>query len=158
MILRWSLSVWKSHASRVSALTLLVALFGAATYAAQQSIYWKADVIRDDGGQIVAVATPQPDDTTAPTTPTSLGHSNLTATSVTLSWTGSTDSGGSGMGGYKIYRQTGSGVSLPVGTTTSTTFSDPTLKTGTSYSFRIVAFDLAQNASAPSSADSFTTP
>src|SRR2546422_5091191 len=47
-----------------------------------------------------------PTDQTAPTAPSGLSSSNLTSTSVQLTWSGSTDPpGGSGLAGYKIYRQ-----------------------------------------------------
>jgi fibronectin type III domain protein len=92
---------------------------------------------------------------------------------VQLSWTGSTDSGGSNLAGYKIYRQVGTGASLPVGTVAAgtTSFTDPHLQPSTGYTFKIVAFDNLQdrvaytvravdnatNASAASTAANVTT-
>ncbi|WP_345598376.1 endo-1,4-beta-xylanase, partial [Thermocatellispora tengchongensis] len=46
-------------------------------------------------------------DTTPPTTPGTPTASNITATGATLTWTASTDSGGSGLAGYNVYREQG---------------------------------------------------
>src|SRR5260370_16361100 len=43
-------------------------------------------------------------DTTAPTVPTGLTASAVSSSQVNLVWSGSTDTGGSGLAGYKIYR------------------------------------------------------
>jgi len=43
-------------------------------------------------------------DMTAPSVPTNLVASNITATTFTLSWTGSTDTDGSGLLWYRIYK------------------------------------------------------
>src|SRR5690606_9386602 len=47
------------------------------------------------------------DDTTPPTSPGTPADSNVTATSATLTWTASTDQGGSGLAGYNVYREQG---------------------------------------------------
>ena len=122
--------------------------------ASGQSIYFKRDhIYAGPGGARLAIVTPTPTDPTAPASPTGLAHSNLTATSVQLSWTTATDTGGAGMAGYKIYRG-----NVPVGTTTATSFTDPHLKAQTAYSYTVRAFDNAQNHSPASTAVSFTTP
>ena len=119
-----------------------------------QSIYFKRDHIYEGpGGSRVAIVTPLPADPTAAAAPTGLSHSNLTATSVHLSWTGATDTGGSGLAGYKIYRG-----QVPVGTATGTSFTDQHLQPNTAYSYTVRAFDNAQNHSPASNAVSFTTP
>jgi hypothetical protein len=126
---------------------------------AQTTIYLKRDhIYAGVGGPEIAIVTPAPNDSTAPTTPTGLGTTSTTATSVALSWTGSTDSG-SGLAGYKIYRQKGSGASLPVGTVNSSTtaFSDQPLEPSTAYVYTVVSFDNAQNHSAASSSVNVTT-
>ncbi|WP_345599873.1 glycoside hydrolase family 5 protein, partial [Thermocatellispora tengchongensis] len=46
-------------------------------------------------------------DTTPPTTPGTPTASDITATGATLTWTASTDSGGSGLAGYNVYREQG---------------------------------------------------
>src|SRR5439155_10072754 len=113
------------------------------------------------GGKEIAVVMPQPSDQTAPTVPSSLTTSSQTSNSVQLNWSASTDSGGAGLAGYKIYRQRGSGARLPVGTVGSSTltFTDRPLQSGgTSYTYTIVAFDNAQNHSTASNAVTITTP
>ncbi len=125
---------------------------------AQQNIFWSRDHIYANGKE-VATVTPQPSDQTAPTAPTGLNYSNVTATSATLSWSASSDSGGSQLQRYIIYRQIGSGPSLPVGTVNAGTvsFTDPHLQPSVSYNFTVRAFDGAQNLSVPSNTVSFTT-
>jgi len=68
---------------------------------AQTTIYWRKDHIHA-GGKEVATVTPAPSDQTAPSAPTGLASSNLTSTSLQLNWSASTDTGGSGLAGYKI--------------------------------------------------------
>ena len=84
---------------------------------------------------------------------------------MTLTWSASSENtGGSGLAGYKIYRQrtpTSSNTNLPVGTVgpNTPTFTDPHLQPSTSsYVFTVVAFDKAQNHSAASNAVTVTTP
>jgi len=146
---------------RVSCVILLIVL-AASLAIAQQTIFWKKDhVYFGPGGKEMAIVMPAPTDQTAPTTPSGLSSSNLTSTSVQLNWSASTDSGGSGLAGYKIYRQRGTGARLPVGTVgaSTLTFIDRPLQPGgTSYTYTIVAFDKAQNHSAASNAVTITTP
>src|SRR6185436_10536740 len=63
------------------------------------------------GDRVIAVEGPPPaPDSTPPSAPSSLAYSNLTPSSVVLNWSGSTDTGGSGMAGYHVQRQLGSGA------------------------------------------------
>lgn len=81
---------------------------------------------------------------------------NLVATAgrrkITLSWSGSTDSGGSGLAGYEIWRSTtGNAGSFSMITTTSgTSYTNSGLKRGANYWYYVVAFDNAGNKSNPS--------
>ena len=77
-------------------------------------------------------------DTTPPTAPTGLTASNIGMTSVTLSWTASTDN--IGVTGYKVYRGT-----TYVGFTTSTSMQVTGLTSNTAYSFTVVAQDAKLN-------------
>jgi hypothetical protein len=131
----------------------------AITAHAQTNIFWKRDHLYA-GGKEVATVTPAPADQTAPSAPTGLSSSNVTATSVQLTWSASADTGGSNLAGYKVYRQMGTGASLPVGTVgpSTLTFVDQgPLVPSTGYTMRIRAFDNAQNHSAPSAGVSITT-
>ena len=92
-------------------------------------------------------------DTIAPTVPTSLAATAPTATLVNLTWTASTDTGGSGLAGYRVYRG-----GTQVGTTGATTYADSTVAPSTTYSYTVAAYDNAANASVQSSAAGVTTP
>lgn len=99
-------------------------------------------------------------DKTAPTTPTNLRTSSTpTSTKVDLAWNASTDNtGGTGLGGYKLYR---GGNLLATITAPATTYSDTTVSASTSYSYTVSAYDKASpaNESAQSSPPlSVTTP
>ena len=92
-------------------------------------------------------------DKTAPSVPTGLVASAITANGVTLSWTASTDnSGGSGMAGYIVLRN-GSKVGSP----TAATFTDSGLTAATAYSYSVEAVDNAGNISGPSTSLPVTT-
>lgn len=93
-------------------------------------------------------------DTTAPTRPTNLTASNVTSSSVDLSWGASTDDG-SGLDHYNIY-ENGSVVSNVSAGTTSTSRSG--LLGGASYSYEVTAVDVAGNESDTSNTVSITTP
>ncbi|MBI4746293.1 MAG: Ig-like domain-containing protein [Deltaproteobacteria bacterium] len=91
-------------------------------------------------------------DTVSPTVPTWLTATPISENRIDLSWTASTDSGGSGVSGYKIYR---GGAYL--GTSTTTTYSDTTVSAGTSYTYTVSAYDAAGNESAQSTSANATT-
>lgn len=89
-------------------------------------------------------------DTTAPSVPTNLVASNVTSTSLTLSWSGSTDN--VGVTSYDIYMNGSLKTS-----TTSTSSSISGLTASTTYSFTVKAKDAAGNSSANSSTLNITT-
>jgi chitodextrinase len=92
-----------------------------------------------------------PADTQAPSAPTGLTSPAKTDTTVSLSWTASTDN--VGVTGYEIYR----GATLAGTTTGATTFQATGLTPNTAYSFTVKAKDAAGNVSAASSALNVTT-
>ncbi|GMK44598.1 hypothetical protein PghCCS26_17260 [Paenibacillus glycanilyticus] len=94
-----------------------------------------------------------PPDTTAPTTPTNLTSPSKTDTSVTLTWTASTDN--IGIAGYDVYKD-GVLAGSTVGPTT-TSFTVNGLTSNTAYSFAVKAKDASGNTSGLSSAISVTT-
>jgi uncharacterized repeat protein (TIGR03806 family) len=106
-----------------------------------------------DGGG----STPPPPmtDTTAPTTPTGVTAVAQSSSSILVSWTAATDVG-TGVAGYRVFRDGGTTV---VGTVTTTNFTDTNLSAGTQYSYTLVAFDGATpaNVSAASAAVSVST-
>jgi len=91
-----------------------------------------------------------PSDTTAPTAPTNLTSSTITATSVDLSWTASTDD--TAVTGYDIYN----GATV-IGTVATTTYQVTGLTAATSYTFSVKAKDAAANISVSSNTINATT-
>jgi chitodextrinase len=79
-------------------------------------------------------------DTTPPTTPTGLATSAVGHTSITLSWTASTDN--VGVSGYRLYLG-----SSQVGTSSSISYVFSGLSCGTSYTLGVAALDAAGNVS-----------
>ena len=95
-------------------------------------------------------------DTTAPTTPTDVVATASSNARIDLGWTAATDAGGSGLSGYRIFRN-GSTTSLATVNAPTTTYADIGLTASTQYSYVVLAFDTAGNQSAASSAVSATT-
>jgi chitodextrinase len=89
-------------------------------------------------------------DTTPPTAPTGLAAADVTATSLTLSWTAATDD--IGVSSYEVRRD-----GVAVGTASVPSFTVTGLTAETAYSFTVLARDAAGNTSAPSAALSVTT-
>jgi parallel beta-helix repeat protein len=92
-------------------------------------------------------------DTEAPTAPTGVAATAVSAARVHVSWTAATDN--VGITGYTVYRD-----GAPVGTVgaTTLTFSDTTVAGATTYSYTVDAFDAVGNHSAESAAAAVTTP
>ena len=110
----------------------------------------------------LSVTTLTAPDTIPPSVPTGLRATAVTANSVTLGWSASTDNvGGTGVGGYYVYRN--GNTTTPYATVTSgTAFLDSGLAATTTYTYQVAAFDKATptaNVSAASTpALSVTTP
>jgi hypothetical protein len=99
--------------------------------------------------------TPACADVTAPSVPTGLSATASSCTRVDVAWSASTDSGGSGLKGYNVYRNGGflTQIAAP-----ATSYADNGLAPGGTYSYRAAAVDNAGNASALGTAASATTP
>ncbi|HEV2296611.1 MAG TPA: right-handed parallel beta-helix repeat-containing protein [Tepidisphaeraceae bacterium] len=89
-------------------------------------------------------------DTTAPTAPTVLRATGSSSTTNGLTWVASSDN--VGVAGYNIFRD-----GVRISTTRGTTFTDTGLKSGTTYVYRVRAFDAAGNLSPFSNDDRGTT-
>ena len=89
--------------------------------------------------------------TAPPTVPTRLTATAVSSAQINLSWTASSDSGGT-LAGYKIYRG-----GTKAATSTTTSFQDTGLAASTTYSYTVAAFDTAGNTSAQSTGASATT-
>jgi parallel beta-helix repeat protein len=111
---------------------------------------------RDAAGNISAasnalsVTTLAATDTQAPSAPTNLTSSAVTATSFTLTWTAATDN--VGVTSYEIFRN-----GLSIGTATATSFGVTGLAANTSYAMTAKAKDTAGNVSFASTSLSVTT-
>jgi outer membrane biosynthesis protein TonB len=89
-------------------------------------------------------------DVTAPSIPSSV-KASATRGKVSLSWKASTDTGGSGLAGYKIYRSTSStGTFTQIGTTSTLSYTDTAVVKNTTYWYYVVSYDKAGNQSSPS--------
>lgn len=89
-------------------------------------------------------------DTQPPTAPTNLAASNITQTTLSLTWNASTDN--VGVVGYDVYM--GGGL---LGTVTTTSANVTGLTANTAYSFYVVAKDAADNMSPPSNTVNVST-
>lgn len=90
-------------------------------------------------------------DTTPPTPPTNLTANNVTDTSISLSWSASTDN--VGVAGYKIFRDY-----LEIANTISTSYTDINITPSTTYTYYVQAYDAAGNISLNSNVIQVTTP
>jgi chitodextrinase len=91
-------------------------------------------------------------DTTAPSVPSGVIVSINSSSQITISWNGSTDSGGSGLAGYHVYRN-----GTLAGTVTGTSYTDTGLSPSTQYCYTVVAYDNAGNISSGSAQACATT-
>ncbi|MFI5649338.1 glycoside hydrolase family 6 protein [Kitasatospora sp. NPDC051705] len=87
---------------------------------------------------------------TGPTVPGGLAVTGATSTSVSLSWTASTDP--AGVTGYSVYRN-----GAKVATVATTGYTDTGLSPATAYQYTVTAQDAAGKVSAPSAAVTGTT-
>jgi len=92
-------------------------------------------------------------DITAPSVPTGLTGNAVSPNWVNLSWNVSTDTGGSGLSGYEIYRN---GSLLNTSITNS--YADHSVAASTQYTYAVKAYDGAGNRSGLSSSFVITTP
>jgi len=111
--------------------------------------HWQSDW-QQDAGSVQNLNSP-------PTTPNSVNASANSATSVTVNWSASNDTGGPGLGGYYIYRN---GTQIGSVNSSTTTYTDITAAANTQYSYTVAAYDTATtpDISAQSSAAIVTTP
>jgi chitodextrinase len=105
---------------------------------------WTSDVLNSFAIEAPVV------DTENPSVPTGLASGTITATSVVLNWSASTDN--MGIAGYQVYKD-GNLIASPTGTTYTATG----LTANTSYNFQVKAADGVGNTSALCTAISVTT-
>jgi chitodextrinase len=111
------------------------------------------DAANNESAQSAAANVTTPD-TIAPTTPTSLTATTASPSQINLSWGASSDAGGSGLAGYRVYRD-----GSQIATTTATSYSDAGLASSTAYSYTVASYDNATptNTSAQSNTAGATT-
>ena len=100
-----------------------------------------------------------PVDTTPPSTVSGLSATASGSAQINLSWSAATDTGGSGLAGYKIERCTGAGCTsfAQIATSTTASYANTGLAASTSYSYRVRAYDGAGNNGGYSATASATT-
>jgi uncharacterized repeat protein (TIGR03806 family) len=98
---------------------------------------------------------PPPADTTPPSVPAGVTATAQSASQILVSWTASTDAG-TGVGGYRVFRD---GGATPIADVTTTSYTDSSLSPATNYDYTVLAYDRATpaNLSAQSAAASATT-
>lgn len=104
----------------------------------------------NDGPAATVDVTTPPDDTVAPTAPTSLAGTSTAAT-VKLTWTAGTDD--QGVAGYRVSRN-----GVAVATVTGTTWTDTKRTPRTTYAYAVVTLDRAANPSPAASVSVLTLP
>lgn len=95
-------------------------------------------------------------DTTAPTVPANVTATASSDTRIDLSWTASTDTGGSNLSGYRIFRD-GATTALATVNAPATTYADTGLGANSEHRYLVRAFDGAGNESADSASVVATT-
>ena len=89
-------------------------------------------------------------DAAAPSVPSGLTATPVSASQVNLAWSPSTDN--VGVTGYQVFRNGAS-----IATTPATSYQDSGLASNTTYSYSVLAYDAANNQSSPSAAASAVT-
>jgi fibronectin type 3 domain-containing protein len=115
----------------------------------------------DAAGNLSTYSTSSTAATPAPTltAPSNLAATTTSSTQINLTWTASTETGGT-ISGYLVERCSGAGCSnfVQIATPTGTTYNDTGLAASTSYSYRVRATDASNNLSPYSNTASSTTP
>src|SRR5262249_36560666 len=112
----------------------------------------------DNAGNVSAqsvassATTPSCPDTTPPSVPGTPSTTVASCGEIDLTWSASTDTGGSALPGYPIFRN-----GTPLGTSPPFPSRSSSVPASTLYSFTVAAYDNAGNASAQSVAASATT-
>jgi YD repeat-containing protein len=123
---------------------------GTTTYAYQVAAY---DAVPNVSGLSSAINVTTPD-TIAPSIPASLSAVAAGTSKINLSWGASGDTGGSGLAGYKVYRN---GSPTPIATPGTNSFQDTGLASSTAYTYTVAAYDNATNTSGMSNTAGATT-
>lgn len=103
--------------------------------------------------QSMSISVTASPDVTPPTSPV-LSVSGITSSSITISWSASSDS--FGITGYYVIKD---GINLPMGSSplTATTYTDTYLNPNATHTYKVIAYDQGGNESAPSNMVTATT-
>jgi chitodextrinase len=107
------------------------------------------DAAGNSSAQSTALAVTTLADTTAPSAPTNLTAGSITGTTITLSWTASSDN--VGVTRYDVFNG-----ATKIGSPTTNSFTATGLVPNTAYTFKVQAFDAAGNGSTQSSVTATT--
>jgi cellulose 1,4-beta-cellobiosidase len=108
----------------------------------------------DNAGNVSAQSNAStPTDNVAPSTPTGLAAAAASSSQINLSWNASSDTGGSGLAGYRLVRANDNAAF----STSSTSFSNTGLTGSTTYTYYVYARDNQGNESAAAGPVSATT-
>lgn len=125
-------------------------LRGSITLAMPSAVYVGLAVTSHNDGVVgearfdgVAITGPAPD-VQPPSIPLGVSAIGSGSSRVQLQWSASSDMGGSGVTGYRVYRDW---ATAPVATVTGTSFTDAGLTAATTYSYEVSAVDAAGNES-----------
>lgn len=110
----------------------------------------------DSGADTQPRQPPSAADTTPPTVPAGVVATAVSNSRIDVSWGASTDTGGSGLAGYRVYRD-GATTALATVNAPAVAYSDNGLNASTQYSYVVRAFDSAGNESTSSPAAVATT-
>jgi len=104
----------------------------------------------DEAPDVIEPVVPDAGDTEAPSVPTNLFAGTVSDSRIDLSWSASTDN--VAVDGYRVFRD-----GMGLGVTAAPSYLDTGLTAGTSYSYRVSAFDTSGNESEKSSPATGTT-
>jgi endo-1,4-beta-xylanase len=156
----------------VNACLAVTACAGVTIWGFTDKYSWVPDTFQGEGAALIydenyqqkpsytavhdALAGPPTGDTTPPTTPGTPAANIVTSNSAGLGWTASTDTGGSGLAGYNVYREQGANDTL-LGQSTTNWIQLTGLTPETQYQVYVRARDGANNLSPNSPLATFTT-
>ncbi len=141
--------------------TSVITSYSDMTVSANTTYYYRVKAVdaannTSDPSISVNATTPAPD-TEAPTIPAGFTATAVSGGRIDISWTASTDN--VGVTEYRIERSLdGSTGWTQVGSSTTTDYSDTTVSANTTYYYRVIAVDAANNISNPSATANATTP
>ncbi len=120
-----------------------------------QLYYYRVRAVRgNQSTNYTNVASAKPADLTAPSVPNPVADSVVSCSQINVAWGASTDTGGSGLAGYRVYRNNVMVTQVPA---SANLLNDAGLAASTTYSYQVTAIDNAGNQSSMSMTASANT-